>query len=216
MPLKPFAQLNLTEEELARRDEMEMTAEERHEEEKQELKIIRKESQAIREAQKLQKLANQIKKGDNAELLNFNMVLAQLPAVDLNSREQVAERTSYYFAYCAQMGNRPNLAGYGLALGLSRQDVRQIVHGQMKVPAETQSIILAANAIIDSTLEDLMMSGGINPVAGIFLMRNNHDYTNEETAVVDKTDPLGEVRDTETIKNKYKDIIDDYAAEGAE
>ena len=40
-------------------------------------------------------------------------------------------------------------------------------------------------------------------------MRNNHDYTNQDIAVIEKTDPLGEVKDVDTIKKKYEGFMDD-------
>lgn len=231
MAIKPTAQMHITDAERERRAEMEVPIAERNaerraaeeaerkareQEERERRKQEREETRLIKKAQADAIAAQLPSKGDNAQLLNFNMVLAQLPPVNINDREQVAERTSYYFAYCLQEDNRPNLASYGLALGIPRQEVRRILHGQSKVPAAVREIITKANAILDSSLEDMMMNGKINPVSGIFLMRNNHDYTNNEIAIVDKADPLGELRDVNTIKNKYKDIVDDFAENGAE
>ena len=52
-------------------------------------------------------------------------------------------------------------------------------------------------------MEDYMQNGKINPVSGIFLMKNNMGYTDQQEVVLRPDSPLGEKADPEDLKRKY-------------
>ena len=66
-------------------------------------------------------------------------------------------------------------------------------------------------------MTDYMQNGKINPVAGIFLMKNNFGYTDEQKLVVQPEQPLGSVEDPKKIEEKYAEsVVIDTTAEDVE
>ena len=57
-----------------------------------------------------------------------------------------------------------------------------------------------------------MQNGKINPVAGIFLMKNNMNYTDQQEVVLKPDNPLGERADPEKLRQKY---LEDVRGSGA-
>ncbi len=64
-------------------------------------------------------------------------------------------------------------------------------------------------------MTDYMQNGKINPVSGIFLMKNHFGYTDKQEVVVTPNNPLGEKQETEEIKQRYLDnVVVDEDEEG--
>ena len=61
-----------------------------------------------------------------------------------------------------------------------------------------------------------MQNGKINPVSGIFLMKNNFGYKDQSEVVLTPNNPLGEATDRSTLEQKYLDALPSGDAEGAE
>ena len=53
-----------------------------------------------------------------------------------------------------------------------------------------------------------MQNGKINPIAGIFLMRNNMAYEDKVEQVVTVRNPLGVEASQEELRKKYLDTVD--------
>ena len=71
--------------------------------------------------------------------------------------------------------------------------------------------IKKARDLINAQMEDFMQNGKINPVAGIFLMKNNMNYTDQQEVVLRPENPLGEPKDPEELRRKY--LEDVYGAD---
>ena len=57
-------------------------------------------------------------------------------------------------------------------------------------------------------MENYMQNGKINPVAGIFLMKNNMGYQDKQEVVVTPNQQLGEQIPAEKLEQKYlEDVI---------
>jgi hypothetical protein len=56
--------------------------------------------------------------------------------------------------------------------------------------------------MLESLMEQYMSTGKINPVSGIFLLKNNHGYKDQTESVVIKKDPY-ESGDPEEIARRY-------------
>ena len=57
-----------------------------------------------------------------------------------------------------------------------------------------------------------MQNGKINPVAGIFLMKNNMNYTDQQEVILKPDSPLGEASSAEDLRKKY---LEDVRGSGA-
>lgn len=57
-----------------------------------------------------------------------------------------------------------------------------------------------------------MQNGKINPVSGIFLMKNNMGYQDKQEYVLTPNNQLGEATSAEDLQKKYlEDTAGDYA-----
>lgn len=144
--------------------------------------------------------------GMNRAFLTHAMQLAVMPKVDTNDPEQVQQRCMEYFTTCAEADMRPNLAGLALALRISRTTMLDWCTGVKAKNPQVVEVLSIARDIISANMEDFMVNSKINPIAGIFIMRNNHGYTNEDTVQVKPNDALGEAQSPEQIREKYGDL----------
>lgn len=67
--------------------------------------------------------------------------------------------------------------------------------------------------ILEEMMEDYMLNGKINPVSGIFLMKNNFDYQDKAEVVLTPNTPLGEEVPPEVLCQKYLDDVGAYEDE---
>ncbi len=56
-------------------------------------------------------------------------------------------------------------------------------------------------------LENWMQNGKINPVSGIFLMKNNFGYADKSEVVVTPNNPLGDAESRESIEARYREAV---------
>ena len=163
---------------------------------------------AEKEKQKVRKRPDstvQAEPGDNSRFTRHNLMLFELVPVDMSDAEQVRERTVTYFDICNQNDMKPSVAGYALALGIDRTNLWRIVSGATVKPTEVRNVLKRAYEMLNAQMEDYMQNGKIQPLAGIFLMRNNHGYSDKtEIEITAKND--SEVS-PEELAQKYADAI---------
>ena len=116
--------------------------------------------------------------GENTKYLQHDLKLFNLPPIDLNNPEEVKDRVNYYLSVCAQDDMKPTVASLALAFSVSRFTLFDMLNGKNGKIKNSESIhtIKTVYDLINSYYEHLMNNGKINPVAGIFLMKNNMGY----------------------------------------
>lgn len=114
------------------------------------------------------------------------MELYCLPQISLFEPEQVEERSKEYIKICAKNNMKPSVAGYALALGIDRGYLWGIVNGKYstKHPDATLDTLKRFYTFLNAQMEDWMQNGKINPVSGIFLMKNNLGYKDQQEYVL--------------------------------
>lgn len=145
--------------------------------------------------------------GENTKYLNHNLQVMRLPKIDTNNAELVQERIERYFEICAENDMKPNIPGLALSLGVDRTTLWRWVNGQLSKPEDVRNTIKNAYQIINSMMEDWMQNGKINPVAGIFLMKNNMGYADKQEVVVTPNQPLGNEMSSDDLQQKYIDDV---------
>jgi hypothetical protein len=70
-----------------------------------------------------------------------------------------------------------------------------------------QQVILEAYDLLEELWENYMQNGKINPVAGIFLGKNNFGYADKQEYVVTPNTAIDSV-DATTIEQKYAELPD--------
>lgn len=152
--------------------------------------------------------------GDNAKYLNHTMVIMQWDQPDMDNLEAVRKRIFDYFDLCRQNDMKPSFAEFSLAFGVDRMTMWRWCNNQPRSRDLSDSVrdsIKKARDLINAQMENFMQNGKINPVAGIFLMKNNMGYTDQQEVVLRPDNPLGEQKDPEALRRKY--LEDVYGAE---
>ena len=131
-------------------------------------------------------------------ILKHNLQLYNLPKINPNDPEQIRERINIYFAICEQSDLSPSLAGFALSLGIDRRTLWYWMTQTDSVLKNPESLDALKNAysIINSQYEYLMNTGKINPVAGIFLLKNNMGYKDQTDHVVTARQDIPETEET--------------------
>ena len=149
----------------------------------------------------------QTEPGDNRKYILHSLRLADLGKVDLTSTEEVAQRITTYFEICAEDDMKPSVAGLALSLDIDRTYLWEIRVGRKGKNPEVADTLKKAMQILDLQMVDYMQNGKINPVSGIFLMKNNFGYQDKQEVVVTPNNPLGESKDTKELEEEYAESI---------
>jgi len=156
--------------------------------------------------EKSKQMSVQTDPGDNTKYLNHNLQIASLPSIDTADEKQVAARITEYFQICAQNDMKPSMAGMALAVGVSRSTLWNWSVGDTRESTHLD-LIKKAVQMLDAQMVDYMQNGKINPVSGIFLMKNSFGYKDQQEVVVTPNAPLGEQVSTEELRERYIESI---------
>ena len=105
---------------------------------------------------------------------------------------------------------KPSVAGMALAFGVDRTTLWKWANGvdSKTLPPESRNLIKKAYQLLNAQMENYMQNGKINPVAGIFLMKNNMGYADKQEVVLTPNQQLGEQVPAEDLEKKYlEDVV---------
>ncbi len=148
----------------------------------------------------------QLEPGENTKYLSHSLAMMDWKKPDMKSVEAVQERLMKYFQLCADNDMKPSFAGMALAFGVDRTTMWKWCSGAGDIKPlapEIRNTLKKGQQILNAQMEDYMQNGKINPVSGIFLMKNNMGYTDQQEVVLRPDSPLGEKADPEALKRKY-------------
>ena len=155
----------------------------------------------------------QLEPGDNRKFINNSMRIFKLPKIDMANAEQVSDRVAEYFDICGEDDVKPSVAGLALALGIDRRRLWEIREGVRSKNPEVSDTLKSAMQLLDLQMTDYMQNGKINPVSGIFLMKNNFGYADKQEVVVTPNSPMGEAQNDKQLEEKYQESVIDVEAE---
>lgn len=145
--------------------------------------------------------------GDNTKYLTLGMRLFTLPPIDLKDPEQVNNRLAEFFQIHAEADMKPTVSGMGMALGLDRRRLWEIKTGvtdrNQDIPTLTRDAIKKAYEYLELLMENYMQNGKINPVSGIFLMKNNFAYLDKVEHVITPNVHNDSDYSADDIKKRY-------------
>lgn len=145
--------------------------------------------------------------GDNRKYILHSLRLAELPKLNLTSVEEVTQRIKDYFTICADDDMKPSVAGLALAMDIDRRYLWEIREGRKGKDPAVADTLKKAMKILDLQMVDYMQNGKINPVSGIFLMKNNFGYADKQEVVLTPNNPLGDTKDTKELEEQYIDSV---------
>lgn len=143
----------------------------------------------------------QANKGDNTRFLTHDLKLMSLPAVDMEDPSAIHNRIHEYFSICAEDDIKPSVESFALSLHASRFDIFNWLNGRSNRIKNSDSILALKRAYdtINSYYAHMIQNGKINPVAAIFLMKNNLGYQDTTNYIV-------------STGNEHTENIDDIAS----
>lgn len=143
--------------------------------------------------------------GDNSRYLAHALTIMNLPKIDISDPKQVEERIHWYLQFCVESDMKPTVKGFCNALGgISRNTLWTWRTGQFRKNTH-EEIIVRAYDLLEEMWENYMQNGKINPVAGIFLGKNNFGYQDRQEYVLTPNQQQ-EALDPATIEAKYAEL----------
>lgn len=119
--------------------------------------------------------------------------------------EECAERLNEFFDRLAETGEIPTVEKMCLALGAVRTTVwlwEQGEKGKIRM-----DMIKKAKEILAALDAELVSSGKIPQITYIFRSKNFFGMKDQQEVVLTPNNPLGDMKDTEELKQKYLDSI---------
>lgn len=171
------------------------------------------------EAKKVRKRPDstvQTQPGDNRKIILHSIQLASIPPTDMDDPQAVTDTVFKYFEICAENDMKPSMADLAVALSLTRSKLNDYINGVLgkgNNAEQVRTVLKKAKTMMDGQMNSYMANGKVNPVAGIFLMKNHFGYQNETEVTIKPTNPLGEGQTEEELKQKYIDSVQIVAFE---
>ena len=153
-----------------------------------------------------------LEEGDNAKFMQVQLALFNMPNIDMDNVEEVQQRLSDYFTLYTERDMKPTVAGMAVALnGHSRQWLHSVVNdaplggrGNMStLRPEVTDCIKKAYILLENLWETYMSAGKVNPVAGIFLGKNNYKYQDKTEYVLTPNQQSDNDYDADEIRDRY-------------
>ena len=150
--------------------------------------------------------------GDNTRIMQVNMAIFNMKDIDLTDVEAVENRLNEFFMLYAQADLKPTVAGMAMALnGMSRQTLWAITHdaplggrgNYSTLPPSVTDTIKKAYFLLENLWESYMNSGKVNPVAGIFLGKNNYGYQDKTEYVLTPNQQNDNDYSADEIRERY-------------
>ena len=153
-----------------------------------------------------------LEEGDNAKFMGVQIALLNMPDIDMDNVEEVRQRLSDYFALYTNADMKPTVAGMAAALnGHNRQWIRAVATDgttggsgyKAALRPEVATVIKKAYFLLENLWETYMNSGKVNPVAGIFLGKNNYGYQDKTEYVLTPNQQSDNDYDADEIRERY-------------
>lgn len=163
-----------------------------------------------RRPRKSQQMSVQAEAGDNTKYLTNALAMWDWQKPDMTNPAAVSDRIREYFQLCINDDMKPSVEGLAFAFNVSRRTLWAWANNvdSPRMPEEVRSLIKRAYDILTVQMANYMQNGKINPVAGIFLMKNNMDYEDKKEITLAPANPLGDETPPEQLQQKYLDAIE--------
>lgn len=145
--------------------------------------------------------------GEISRMLRQAMTISHWPDIDTNKAEDVASRIDLYHTFCIDNDIKPDMVGMALAIGVDRTTLWKWENGvESNKPQAVRNVIKKGREINELMMSQMMQNGRINPVVGIFLLKNSHGYKDQQDVVITPNNPM-EQMDASQARKKLMDAI---------
>lgn len=152
----------------------------------------------------------QYEPGDMARMITDAVNLSSFGPVDINDPDAVEERINKALKYMIKHDMKPTVESLALAFNTNRMQLWRWSNNVEcgNIPERSRYAIKKAYSIMNQLLARTMADGKINPVAAIFLMKNNHGYKDQTDVVVTPNNPMQGL-DAEQARKRLEEAIPD-------
>lgn len=159
-----------------------------------------------------------VQPGDNSKYLAHGMKMWDWKKPDMMNPREVENRIEQYFQLCMDDDMKPSVEGLACAFNVHRKTIWEWATDRSgkTMPDASRALIRKAYTQLNLQMANYMQNGKINPVAGIFLMKNNLEYEDRREVTVAPSNPLGAQTPPEELQQKYIDVIDIESRGGTE
>lgn len=154
--------------------------------------------------------------GDNSKYLSHSLKMWDWKKPDMGDANAVQQRINDYFSLCNEDDMKPTVSGMALAFSVNRKTLWKWVNGIECefVSKESRDTLKKAYSILECQMENYMQNGKINPVSGIFLMKNNMGYEDKTEMVITPQSPIGETTGQKELAADYViDVTDEQTTD---
>ena len=157
--------------------------------------------------------ASALAKLENTDRIEY---LAKVAEIGMRRRqkgddpEDFLEAFREYLILSAEMGAKiGNMSAY-MAMGIDHANIERWQDGTArKNDPRYRQVADYVKSVCSAHREMMALDGKVHPALSIFWQRNFDGLTNEDIVKVEHSDALGELRNTDEIRDKYKDMPDD-------
>ena len=170
----------------------------------------------VKKAHRVQKTESGLKteqqRVTNSDMLRHlaNIMRVGATKVDLKKPEEVSARAEQYLLRCAEDRVCPTMEGFAICLGYNRITLINYITGRAKIACqESLQVIMTMYNVLQTYLVTALQNGNTNPVATIFILRNNYGMSNDDNRnALDVIDVDERKLTAEEIAAKYANAPD--------
>lgn len=147
--------------------------------------------------------------GDMSRMIQNAMDLAYMGPVDMYDPEQVERRVEQCLKYMIEHDMKPTVESMALAFNTNRTQLWKWKEGvESHLPEGSRNAIKKGYSLMNQLLTQTMADGKMNPVAAIFLLKNNHAYKDQTDVVVTPNNPIQDL-DADTARQRLIEAVPD-------
>ena len=148
--------------------------------------------------------------GDMSRMITNAMNLSNFGPVDINDSDAVEERVNQAMRYMIEHDMKPTVESLALAFNTNRMQLWRWANNVEcgNIPERSRYAIKKGYNLMNQLLTQTMADGKINPVAAIFLLKNNHQYRDQTDVVVTPNNPIQDL-DADTARQRLIEAVPD-------
>ena len=124
--------------------------------------------------------------GENAKFMAHSLAMWDWERPDMMDHDAVIDRIKQYFELCAHDDMRPSIEGLAVAFDCDRRQLYRWAFEthDARISQKARQYIKRAYTTLNLQLVDFLQNGKVNPVAAIFLLKNNQGYEDKTEMVL--------------------------------
>lgn len=124
--------------------------------------------------------------------------IGQIKKPDFKKPEDIIRACDTYFSLCKQDNQKPTMSGLAMALGTNRRTLLKWYSGETRI--YNREIIQQYFNLLETFDEMMLRDGKVNPIASVFIMKNNYGYTDKSEVKITDSE-----MSNEEIEARYRE-----------